>query len=118
MSDSAFNWTSKEILAYAQSLINEVKNVPEQLRQSAKFEVSIIKKHKIFYDTYKMAVKTILRYGENFDLNELKTMLELRDKLKAGQISKEDANKEIGQKYYNRFAAPVVAKLQRKNKKK
>lgn len=116
MSDSAFHWTSEEIIVYVKSLIDEVRNIPKELRQSAKFEVNIIKKHKTFYDSFKMLVKKILYDGGNFNLNELEKLMKLRDEMKSGHISKEDANKKIGQEYYNKYAAPVVENLSEKKK--
>ena len=117
MSESASNWSSKEIIKYIESLIDEVKNVPTELRRSAKFEVSIIKKHKTFYDTFKMLTKKILYDGGNFNLDEMKKLLRMREEVDSGRITKESANKKIGQEYYDRYAAPVVAGLDTKDSK-
>jgi len=66
---------------------------------------------KEFSLDYPALFNMIIDDPKNFDLNRLKYMLGMKQKIDNNELSNEDATKEVGQKYYDEFVKNTVEDL-------
>jgi len=99
---------SKWIIDYVEMLIEEVKSVPKEQRDVVSFHQSMASKHQTFFAKYPHLLTMICDQAEDFDLVRLREMLGQRDQIRRGEKNLEDANKEMGQKYFDKYVSPHI----------
>jgi hypothetical protein len=52
-----------------------------------------------------------------FDMEKLEYMIAMRDRVRAGGVSVEDASKEVGQKFFDIYVKPKIDELDKKKEK-
>jgi hypothetical protein len=114
---------SSWILEYVQKLMEEVKVVPKEEREKVGFHQAMATKHQTFFSRYPHLLTMVCDDGENFDINRLREMLGQVDEIKSGNKDLNEANTEMGQKYFDKYVSPHIdwekeKEAKKKNKKK
>ena len=66
---------------------------------------------------YPSLFRMIIDDPRNFNLNKLKNMLSMKDKIENKEVTYDTANKSIGLEYYNEYVKPKVDKIDTSDKK-
>ena len=98
----------KWIRNYIDMVINEVKDVPEQERESVPFRIKMTMKHKTFSEKFPSLLMMVVSQAQNFDFKQFDTMLHLMESVQMGKRDAEEINRELGQEYFDRYVAPHV----------
>ena len=98
----------KWIRNYINMVIDEVKDVSEQERESVPFRLKMTMKHKTFSEKFTSLLMMVVSQAQNFDFKQFNTMLELMDSVQIGNRNMEEVSRELGQEYFDKYVAPHV----------
>jgi hypothetical protein len=98
----------KWIRNYVDMVIDEVKDVPEQERESVPFRIKMTMKHKTFSEKFPSLLMMVVSQAQNFDFEQFNKMLDLMETVQTGNRNMEDVSKELGQEYFDKYVAPHV----------
>jgi hypothetical protein len=98
----------KWIRNYIDMVIDEVKDVPEQERESVPFRIKMTMKHKTFSEKFPSLLMMIVSQAKKFDFEQFNTMLDLMESVQTGNRNMEDVSKDLGQEYFDRYVSPHV----------
>ena len=100
---------SKEwIKNYIQMVIDEVKDIPIQTRESVEFRISIAKKHDTFNRKFPSLLMMVIDKGSDFDHARLEPMLDLMTGVQSGSLNGEEVDKKLGQEYFDKYIKPNI----------
>lgn len=99
---------SEWILNYVQNLIEEVKQYTKAQRDHVKFHQTMAVKHQTFFAKFPHLLTKICDDADEFDLGQLKEMLGQMEEIQRGEKDLGEVNKEMGQKFFDRFVLPHV----------
>ena len=100
--------TKSWIKNYINMVIDEVKDVDKNIRESVDFRVKMTMKHKTFSEKFPSLLMMVVEQGENFDHKRLEEMLNLMDGIQRGELEADEVDKNLGQEYYNKYVAPNI----------
>lgn len=83
------------------SLVKKIRDEATELNEEEQ-----IKKYYSFFDKYP-AIFWMAR-DKSMDLNRFQWMLNLKEKIDNGEVSKEDMDKAMGQMMFNEFVEPKL----------
>jgi len=89
-------------------IFEEVKTATPNQRDSVPYRRKLANKYQTFFEKFPSLLMSIIDQGENFDMKRLNEMLNLMTDIHSGEKKMEDVNKEMGQKYFNDYVAPVI----------
>lgn len=98
----------KWIKNYIQMVIEEVKDVPKETRESVPFRVKMAQKHKTFSERFPSLLMMVVEKADEIDHERLDGMLNLLDSVQKGERNVDEVDRELGQKYYDTYVAPYV----------
>ena len=98
----------KWIKNYIQMVIDEVKDVPKETRETVPFRVKMTMKHKTFSEKFPSLLMMVVEKAEEFDHDHLEVMLNLMDSVQKGERDADEVDQEMGQKYFDKYVAPHV----------
>ena len=104
----------KWIRNYVDMIIDEVKDVPEQERESVQFRIKMTMKHKTFSEKFPSLLMMVVSQAQKFDFEQFNTMLDLMDSIQNGNRNMEDVSKDLGQEYFDRYVAPCIDNVKEK----
>jgi len=107
----------KWIKNYIQMVIDEVKDVPKETRESVPFRVKMTMKHKTFSDKFPSLLMMVVDQATEFDHNRLEVMLNLMNSVQNGERNVDEVDKELGKEYYDKYVAPYVHEKDKKENK-
>jgi len=90
---------------------NEIRSIVKNIREDIKQYVSnndedimgnLEKKYPFFAKRYPMLFAMACK-KDDFDCNSLEYFLEMRDNIIANKITSEEASKEVGEKWFNKY---------------
>lgn len=93
---------------YIQMVLDEIKDVPKETRETVPFRIKMTMKHKTFSEKFPSLLMMIVEQGEDFEHERLEVMLNLLDSVQSGQRDVDEVDKELGQEYFNKYVAPHV----------
>lgn len=98
----------KWIRDYINMVIDEVKDVPEQERESVPFRIKMTMKHKTFSEKFPSLLMMAVSQAQHFDFKQFNMMLELMDNVQTGKSNMEEVSRELGQEYFDLYVAPHI----------
>ena len=98
----------KWIKNYIQMVIDEVKEIPKETRESVDFRVKMSMKHKTFSEKFPSLLMMVVEKAEEFEYERLDVMLDLMDSVQKGEKDVDEVDKKIGQAYFDKYVAPHV----------
>lgn len=98
------NWIKNQV----NMIFEEVKTATSHQRDSVPYRRKLANKYQTFFEKFPSLLMSIIDQGEDFDMNRLNEMLNLMEDIQTGDKNMEDVNKEMGQKYFNNYVAPVI----------
>ncbi len=90
----------KEIIRY--TLVPSISNL--RRTNMEEYKLNVMKKFGEFHYNCPSLFFTIIENPTGFPMYRLKEMLEMKRKIEAQEISNDEADKVMGEKYYNEFA--------------
>lgn len=107
---------SNHIYELAELLIHfasddKMQNLKQLSYQEYRLMIDNCDTFKDFSLDYPALFNMIIDDPKNFDLNRLKHMLGMKEKIDNNELSNDEATKEIGQKYYDEFVKNKVEEL-------
>ena len=94
----------KELLKYTKrEYINELR-----LKNYNKYISKCNTKFESFFTRYPTLFYKIIDDPDNFNMDRLIEMLNLKKKIEKNETSHENASKNIGDSYYNEFVKPII----------
>lgn len=93
---------------YVDMVINEVKDVSKDERETVPFRIKITMKHKTFSDKFPSLLMMIVSQAEDFDMDRFDTMLNLMDRVQTGELDANETDRQLGQEYFDKYVAPHV----------
>jgi hypothetical protein len=99
----------KWIKNYVLMVIDEVKNVSKEERDKVQYRLKMTTKHKTFSDKFPSLLMLIVDSGEEFDLEQLDSMLNLLESVQTGERNVDEVDKELGKEYYDKYVSPHVS---------
>ena len=106
-------WSADKILANARDVFKYVSRDSEkQKRQKTemmKYKDEVKEKFQDFAYCYPALFYKIVEDGDQFEFNQLITMLQLMRKVNQDEISKDDADKFVGQEMVDKYVKPKIA---------
>lgn len=103
-----FETSASWILNYVRDLMDEVKQYPVEQRDHVKFHGMMAQKHQTFFAKFPHLLTMVCDDGDKFDIAQLEEMLEQREEINRGEKDLEEANKEMGQKYFDKHVSPHI----------
>jgi len=98
----------KWIKNYIQMVIDEVKDIPKETRESVDFRVKMSMKHKTFSEKFPSLLMMVVEKAEDFEHERLDVMLDLMDSVQKGEKNVDEVDKKMGQEYFDKYVAPHV----------
>jgi hypothetical protein len=98
----------KWIKNYIQMVIDEVKEIPKETRESVDFRVKMSMKHKTFSEKFPSLLMMVVEKAEEFEHERLDVMLDLMDSVQKGEKDVDEVDKKMGQEYFDKYVAPHV----------
>lgn len=98
----------KWIKNYIQMVIEEVKDIPKETRESIDFRVKMSMKHKTFSEKFPSLLMMVVEKAEEFEYERFDVMLNLMDSVQKGEKDLDDVDKKMGQEYFDKYVAPHV----------
>ena len=98
------------ITNYIDLVIDEVKDIPKETRETVEFRIKMSQKHQTFYEKFPSLLMMVVEKATDFDKDRLRTMLGLMDSVQKGEKNVDDVDKQLGQEYYDKYVSPVVNK--------
>lgn len=96
------------ILNYVKQLIDEVKEYPKEQRDRVNFHQTMAIKHQVFFSKFPHLLTKVCDDAENFDLKQLEDMLVQIGQIESGERDPEEADREMGQKYFDKYVSPHI----------
>lgn len=100
--------TKSWIKSYINLVIDDVKDVDKNVRESVEFRVKMTMKHKTFSEKFPSLLLMVVEQGEDFDHKRLEEMLNLMDGIQNGELEAEEVDKNLGKEYYDKYVAPNI----------
>lgn len=98
----------KWIKNYINMVIDEVKDVPKETRETVPFRIKMTMKHKTFSEKFPSLLMMVVDQAEEFDHERLEVMLTLMDSIQKGDRNVDEVDRELGQEYFDKYVAPHV----------
>ena len=98
----------KWIRDYVQLVIEEVKDIPKEERETVPFRQKMAMKHQTFFEKFPGILMIVVDQAEEFDMKRFDEMLDKMDGVQKGERDFDETNKEMGQSYFNKYVAPVI----------
>lgn len=102
--------TKSWIKNYINLVLEEIKDVPKETRDSVQFRVQMSMKHKTFSEKFPSLLMMVVEQGENFDHERLEGMLNLLTSVQSGEKNVDDVDKQLGQEYFDKYVSPHIDK--------
>lgn len=112
LSNQQIMYHVRKVLDHALQPRMQVLKLNKQTESEYYRELTI--EHDSFRESNPALFFAIADNPKTFDMNRLKDMLEKRKKLINKEISKDTADKEVGQKYFEEFVQPHINDLDKK----
>lgn len=93
---------------YIQMVIEEVKDIPQETRESVEFRISMAKKHDTFNKKFPSLLMMVIDKGSNFDHARLEPMLDLMTGIQNGSLNGDEVDKKLGQEYFDTYVKPNI----------
>jgi len=104
----------KWIKNYINMVIDEVKDVPKETRETVPFRIKMTMKHKTFSEKFPSLLMMVVDQAEDFDHKQLDIMLNLMDSVQKGDRNVDEVDRELGQEYFDMYVAPHVDEKEKK----
>ena len=100
---------SKEwIKNYIKMIIEEIKDIPQEKRESVEFRISMAKKHDTFNKKFPSLLMMVIDKGSEFDHARLEPMLDLMVGVQNGSLNGDEVDEKLGQEYFDRYIKPNI----------
>ena len=93
---------------YIQMVIDEVKDIPKETRESVDFRVKMSMKHKTFSEKFPSLLMMVVEEAEDLDMDRLDKLLDLMDSVQKGEKDGEEVDKKLVQEYFDKYVAPNI----------
>ena len=104
----------KWIKNYINMVIDEIKDVPKETRETVPFRIKMTMKHKTFSEKFPSLLMMVVEQATEFDNERLEGMLSLMDSVQKGERDVDIVDKELGQEYFDKYVAPYVDEKEHK----
>jgi len=103
--------SSEKILLHATAMHKEVSKeemkVLKKIDEKKYMDYFTNRYHELHYN-FPALFNLIASDGEKFNIEKLKEMLRLRDRVDRNEVSNKDASEHIGKKYFNEYCSDKV----------
>lgn len=113
------NVSAENLIKYIKHMIRTLSNpsvIEIERTNKEEFIKYMADKYYRLRDLSMSLYDMVLEQRDNFDFPRLQSILIDRDRIRNGDISFEDASKEVGEQYFNEFVKPIVDKLPKNDK--
>ena len=93
---------------YINMVIEEVRNIPKETRETVPFRIRMTMKHKTFSEKFPSLLMMVVEQADDFDHERLDQMLDLLDSVQHGNRDIDTVDRELGQEYYDRYVSPHI----------
>lgn len=105
-------WSAEKILSSARDVYKHVSKDSEKNKRSSsdlvQYKEEVKEKFQDFAYCYPALFYKIVEDGDRFEFNQLITMLQLMNKVNKDEISKDDADKFVGQEMVDKYVKPKI----------
>ena len=98
----------KWIRNYVEMVIEEIKDIPSNVRETIPFRQKIATKHQTFFEKFPGILMFVVDQGAEFDMARFDDMLNMMEQIQTGERDLDETNREMGQKYFDKYVAPKI----------
>jgi hypothetical protein len=105
------SYTDEKLIKIIENIIsfstsNDMKEIFH--KNNNLYRKTLIDKYPEFSKDCPGLFNTIIDNPKKFDMNRLQYMLNMRNKIKNNEISQTDADKKLGQEYFDEYVKPKI----------
>lgn len=112
ISQNITHLSTEEIIETVQNMQQQLRSPQcQRLRMTQKWdELSrlMLTDFQLLHYAYPSLFRMIIERGPQFDINQLIGMLQLRERMRSGEVREEDAHTTVGQAMVDRYVKPTL----------